>query len=401
LIFHQLEKEKIEIILRKRFALLCIEAYCSKTKFGPEHLLAVKRKLYDMIFDTLCGIPLQGSLKPINNEKLNEFLGKCPINAVDKFTSDHSTIFPKEFISFILYLLTTVAVHDRPMKLYTDFALKHQPFRDNMQINWSKFEQEVNTNVFGNYHSVSVSTIPGYAINLGKFSCPSKLFFNTEPLWRKSIENKRINITQLMNHLKDNLDEKLTDFYGSIVPNTSSAHFLLHLTVADVLESKYSNEEIINDQMIMDCMIKVGRTAGRKGNIYADNVFRCVVVTIDDYLRFRKTTKNMIRIDDENVSRSYQYKIITELVASGMEYDEGKNEVLFEPSKLKIPNMIKWESSGFDFDQLKKRVQELYVNSTRKSQSKINQTCLTIEIKDFIEFGYKMDADVLLPIWAQ
>jgi hypothetical protein len=410
-IFHQFDREIIEILLRKRFTFMCIENQCSKTKFSPDHLTNVKQQLYDIIFDTLCGIPRQGSFKQIdiNNEKLKEFLSKSydtAIKCVDKLAAnigtDRLTIFPKEIVSFILYLLTTVEIHDRPMKIYTGFALKHQPFRDNMQIKWPEFEKKVNENVFGNYHSVSISAIPGYAINLGKFSCPSKLFFNTEPLWKKSMENRRINITTLMHHIKTNLDEKLEYLYGNIVPNSTSGHILLHLTVANVLErNKYSNEEIINEQMIIDCMIRIGQTAGRKGNIYDERVFPSVVLTIDDYLKFRKITKNMIRGSNGNLSRSYEYKIITELGASGMEYDKTTNEVLFEPSKLKIPHMIQLESSEINFNYLRKRVQELYMNSKTKSSNNINQTCLNIEIEDFIEFGYKMDADALLPIWTQ
>jgi len=75
-IFHQLDKEIIQTLLRKRFVLMCIENQCSKTKFGPEHLVIIKQQLYDIIFVTLCGIPLQGSFKQIdiNNEKLKEFL---------------------------------------------------------------------------------------------------------------------------------------------------------------------------------------------------------------------------------------------------------------------------------------------------------------------------------------
>jgi hypothetical protein len=410
-IFHQLDREIIQTLLRKRFALVCIENQCSKTKFGPEHLVIIKKQLYDIIFVTFCGIPRQGSFKQINinNEKLKGFLSKSYdtiINSVDKLAAnigtDRLTIFPKEIVSFILYLLTTVSIHDRPMKLYTDFSLKYQPLRDNMQIEWSKFEKQVNENLFGNYHSVPITVIPGYAINLGKFSCPSKLFFNTEPLWTKDMENKRIHITTLMNQIEGKLGQKIEDQYGSIVPNSSSAHFLLHFTVAKVLENgKYLNENLISEQMIMDCMIRIGRTAGKKGNIYADTVFPFVVLTIKDYLNFRRTTKNMIQINNGNLSRSYQYKIITELVASGMEYDKITNEVLFEPSKLKIPRMIQLESSEIDFNDLKKRVQELYITSQKSSSNNNNQTCLNIEIKDFIEFGYKMDANDLLPIWAQ
>ncbi|CAF4600554.1 unnamed protein product, partial [Rotaria sp. Silwood2] len=409
-IFHQLDKEIIQTLLRKRFALMCIENQCSKTKHGPEHLIIVKQQLYDILFDTLCGIPRQNSFKQIdiNNKQLQEFLSKSydtAMNAIDKLAenigTNRLTILPKEVVSFILYLLTTVLIHDRPMKLYTDFALKYRPLRDNMQIEWSKFEKKVNEDVFGHYHTMSLSVIPGYTINLGRFSCPSKLFFNTEPLWRQDIENKRINITTLMNEIKVNLDNKLKEYYGNAIPNTSSAHCLLHNTVATVLENKYANDELMNEQMIMDCMIHIGQTAGRKGNIYADYIFPYVVLIIEHYLKFRKITKNMTKPNDEELSRSYQYKIITELVASGMEYDESTNEVLFESSKLKIPHMITLDNSKIDFDNLKKRVQELYIVSRKSSNNNMSQTCLNIEIQDFIEFGYKVNADDLLPKWTQ
>ncbi|CAF3770213.1 unnamed protein product [Adineta steineri] len=407
--FHQLDKNIIKIILRKRFGLMCIENQCSITKFGPEHLIIVKQQLYDILFDTLCGIPLYGSLKKINinDEKLKEFLKKSYStfsNSIDKLTTnigiDKSTIFPNEIVSFFLYLLTTVTVHDRPMKLYIDFSLKHRPLRDNMQIEWSEFDGNVNKNIFGSYHLVSAVSIPSYAINLGSFSCPSKLFFNTEPLWDNNLENKNINIVTLMNQLKTNLDNKLRNLYGSCVPNNSSAHILLHRIVAETLETKHGNEEIMNEEMIMNCMIRIGQTGGRKGNIYAEYVFSQVVLAIENYLKFRQITQNKFKVNDENLSRSYQYKILTELLASGMEYNEITDEVLFEPSKLKVPQMLTAENSNINFNELKKRVQELYIAS-RNIPNNNNQTCLNIEIKDFIEFAYKMNPDDLLPVWTQ
>ena len=409
-LFHQLDREIVQSLLRKRFALLCIENQCTKTKFGPEHLATVQQELYDLLFDTLCGIPQQGSFKQIdiNHQRLKEFLNKSydtAMKAVDKLATsmatDRTTIFPKEIITFILYLLTTVPAHDRPMKLYTEFARKHRPLREKMHIEWSKFEREVNENVFGNYHRQS-TFFPGYAINLGPFSCPSKLFFHSEPLWGKPMENQRLDVSTLMIRLHANLEIKLEGHYGSVVPDTSSAHFLLHRTVADVLETKYSNEDKISDQMILDCMIRLGRTAGRKGNIYADRVFQIVVLTIEDYLKFRRTTKNMLEADSEDLSRTYEFKVRTELIASGMEYDASTNEVFFEPAKLKIPTVIQLESNSIDFNDLKRRVQKLYRDSkTTTKDDKNNSTCMNVEIKDFIEFGFQLDADALLPIWAK
>ncbi|CAF5144924.1 unnamed protein product [Rotaria sp. Silwood1] len=61
--------------------------------------------------------------------------------------------------------------------------------------------------------------------------------------------------------------------------------------------------------MIMGFMIDIGRTAGRKGNIYADDVLLKIILTVEHYLKFHKTTKNMIKTDDEMLSRSYEHQI--------------------------------------------------------------------------------------------
>ena len=400
-IYNQLDRETIDVLLRKRFAVLCIENQCSKTKFGPEHLAKAKQDIYDMIFDTLCGIPLQNSLKriDIHNEQFKDFLGKSYDFILQ--IPDYSTIFSPEIISFILFLLTTVQVHERPMKIYTDFCLKHRPLRDNMQINWSEFVDTVNQTVFGNYHSCSLTSIPGYAIYVGKFSCPSKLFFFTEPLWDSSIDQKLIHISTLMDRIKDNLDVKLNVFFGNSTPNSSSAHFCLHSTVASILEDRYPNANEINEEIIMNCLIELGRTAGRKGNIYADITFPSLVLTIDHFLKFRRTNRNRFAANDENTSRSYQHKILSELIACGMEYNEETKQIRFESEKLQAPKMLDLKTNQFDFDQLKKSVQKLYMDSKAKAKNDQNQTCFTVEIKDFIEFGYKLDADALMPIWAQ
>ncbi len=41
-------------------------------------------------------------------------------------------------------------------------------------------------------------------------------------------------------------------------------------------------------------MIHIGRNTGNKGDIYADYIFPSVVSTIKDYLKLRKTTKNLV-----------------------------------------------------------------------------------------------------------
>ncbi|CAF1561908.1 unnamed protein product, partial [Rotaria sp. Silwood1] len=149
----------------------------------------------------------------------------------------------------------------------------------------------------------------------------------------------------------------------------------------------------------MDCMIKIGQTAGRKGNIYSEYVFPLVVLTIEDYLKFRKTTTNMAIVGNTMKTRFYEYKVLAELLTSGMNYNETTNEIDFDESRLKVPRITDLPESKFDLNDLKREVQELYRRAKAIDNSSMTQTCRNIETQDFVEFGYKMDAQTLLPIW--
>ncbi|CAF1217126.1 unnamed protein product [Rotaria sp. Silwood1] len=407
-LFHQLDQNIMISLVRKRFLLMCIEAQCSKTKLGSEHLIIIRQQLYDIIFDIFCDIPQQNSFRSVNidYEQLKEFLStfyESFISTMNKLSMeidvDRSNILPSEIVSFVLHLLTTIPIHDRRMKLYTDFALKYREVCQNMQIQWSDLIKMVDKDVFDNYHSPSKILLASYAINLGRFSCPSKLFFFTEPLWNTNVNNQRINLTTLGNQLKTKLDQKLTEWYGNSTLVSSSAHTILHSIVASVVEEHYTNTETITAQMIMDCMVKIGQTANRKDNIYSENAFPLVVLTIEDYLKFRKITTNMAIVGNNMKSRSYEYKVLAELLASGMKYDETTSEIDFDESRLKLPRIIDLTESKLDLNDLKREVQELYRRTKAISNSPVTQTYLNIEIKDFVEFGYKMDAQTLLPIW--
>ena len=409
-IFHQLGREAIVALLRNRFALLCIESFCSKTKHGSEPLDHAKQDLRETIFDTMCGIPMQGSFKPIyiRDDRFKRFLGNSFedfIQSVDRLSKHTGTgpsaILPGVIVPSVLYFLTTISVHDRPMKLYTEFARQHQHMRGPMRIEWSSLEQQVNQTVFAHCVTPLDYVIPAYAINLGAHSSPSKFFFRDVPLWSKEVENTRINLTLLMNQVKVNLDAKLREYYGVCVPKRSSGHFPVHTTVAQVIESGYPNDDEINERMVLDCLMHIVRTAGRKGNIYDPNVFQCVVLVIEDYLIFRRSTQNMSVAGREYLSRSYYHKVLAELVASGMVYDYAMDVVLFEPAKLKVPRVIRLGSSQKDLHELRKRVEELYRMSRQAASVNPNSTCFNIEIKEFIEFAYKMNPIHLPPMWSE
>ena len=160
-----------------------------------------------------------------------------------------------------------------------------------MNAQWIETAKMVNTSVFENYHELVNTIVPEYTLNLGKYSCPSKLFFCTKPLWDKMNENQRVPVSVLSKQLIDNLHQELCRKYGNAVPDRSTAHFSVHSTVAGVIEDNYTNAETMTDEMIVDCLVEPSRTDGKKGNIYGDTVFPAVVLAIQDYLRFRKAAK--------------------------------------------------------------------------------------------------------------
>ena len=183
-------------------------------------------------------------------------------------------VLPPALATLVLYLLTTVTVHDRAMKLFADFALKHSAaVRETMEIDWEALTKQVDEQVFGFYHSSTEYKMPRFAINLCPWLCPNKLFFLAEPLWKESQVDKRITLAVLMNTLKRNLDDRLTDFFGSSVPNQFSAHFDLHHVVADVLEGLYSTDDDLHEEMIVNCLVRLSLKEGRAGNIYATTGF--------------------------------------------------------------------------------------------------------------------------------
>ena len=406
--FHPVDEDLFTMLLRKRFAVLCLEKQCSISKHSSQHLISIQEQVTDIIFDTLCGIPIEHSFKPVDlhNEKFKSFLGPYHsdlVNALNSLTEtislDLSRTFSPVFISYVLYLLTRIPLHDRPMKLFIEFALKHRPLRDQLDLNWNEINAEVNGKLFGQYHPISEMISPSYSINLGRYSCPSKLFFAREPLWRKEIEYTRISLQTFVDQIKETLDERLKNTYGSVNPNQHSGHVSIHLIVAEIVENQYPQVDQMNEEMIRDCLLRLSRTRGHAGNMYSNTIFLEIVLLIDDYLKFRRQTKNMSVDQHDMITRSYRHKVFSELSSAGVIFDSMEENFLFEPSKFSPPRLLRPEETSFDFQSLKQRVQQSYLSM--KTTPNEQQTCMNIEIKDFIEFAFKLEADELLPIWAE
>lgn len=270
-----------------------------------------------------------------------------------------------------------------------------------MEFRWDELQKRVNEGVFGHFHRLEKCLVPSYAINVGPHSCPSKLFFFDEPLWSAKHENQRLSFTTLMNGVKAQLEKKIAHYLGNAIPNKTSAHFLLHRVIAAVLSETYPDGDHLHDQMLVDCLVRLARTRGRGGNIYANYVFPVVVATIEDFLCFRRQTENCFDPTNDAMSRTFGYKLLCELAASGIDYDGQTDQIFFDVSKLKRPTFVDVENSSIDFQVWKQRVQQCYLSARNLATAQLRQSCFTLEIQDFIEFAFQLSADELLPIWAE
>ena len=90
---------------------MCIQIQILMLKYRPQHSFVIKQSLYEMIFDTFCGIPIRNSFKKINinDRRLKKFLRRTydeSMRMVDKLAtnigSDRSTIFSLEICLFRL-----------------------------------------------------------------------------------------------------------------------------------------------------------------------------------------------------------------------------------------------------------------------------------------------------------
>ena len=84
-----------------------------------------------------------------------------------------------------------------------------------------------------------------------------------------------------------------------------------------------------------------------------------------------------------------------------MDFDGERDEILFEPAKLLRPRLLRPVETTFDFERLKEHVRELDRRAKETESVEKESSCMTVEMKDFIEFAFTLDAEQLLPLWAE
>jgi hypothetical protein len=324
---NMLDQDTLQNIYVRRFVLAMFERYSFLTK---NESITTNNQIEKALFETICGIPVKGVnyVKECSVKDL-QFLFGPQFNTLISFASriGFEELIKPSIINAVLYHMSTLEQHERPVSMFTSFEKKNPKYLINLL---SDVKEHINHSKFGKYIIVQNEKIPSYAIYNGNESCPSKLWFHQESLF-DNISNGKHNINDLSNMLQKALCEKMITTYASYYPNGTSPHVMLHKIVATVIEQKYPNETEISTSMIISCMKKLAETNGNYGDIYKQRQIKHIIVGIIDFLKIRKTINYGLN-QTEMVIRSTKHKLMSELNKYGM-YGDG-DYVQFDKSKI-------------------------------------------------------------------
>jgi len=260
--------------------------------------------------------------------------------------------------------------------------------------------EEVRKNIikdkFERYHKSSTGETPEYSFYNGEYSTPSKLWFYQNPLFKEGSYD--VNLTTFMQELHQNLSNKMISAFGSMVPNSRSAHTNLHSTVAQVLSTKYPNTNNYEDNgvieaMVIDCIGRVRETHGNKGNIYNKANLEGFIYAIVDFCNLRRSTETLPQITDTDMY--LETKLRKELEKNGIVI-EG-NTVKFDSSKLSPPKNLKDKYPDLDAHTILMRANALY-NTTHSNVPTVAQGVISINYPDIVEINAP---DIDLEKWQQ
>jgi len=356
------DKMKIVDQLRKRFAYVMVETFCLRTKNG--NLDPIILDLQKMCFEFFCGMPMENSAHfcQINDPGLCHFLGAPNIlmfleRICNTISLDKAETISEKIITNIIWHLQKITTHERPLTIYTKLSKSSTYFR-NLGLEPNNLLDLINKDKFGRYKKVEPIIVPSYACYNGEFSGPTKFYFYGKPLWKPEWHNTSVAIDQISTYLRQNLGRMMTEKYGSYYPCENSNHFLLHRTVAKVLESsKFKTVRDANDEMILDCILELAKTGGQYGNIYQENLLGDVVAAVHNFCQVRRNCLNM-STGNYDTDRSFEHKVKCELIMRGMNVDG--NMVFFEQNKMiEPPNLVR---ETYDLENIRDRVQRLFDN---------------------------------------
>ena len=267
---------------------------------------------------------------------------------IDEYISD-------KFVVNILWNLSKLTIHERPLTVYTNLMKSEKTFRDLNDV--TNIYEHMNKEKFGKYKKNNENMFPGYAFYNGEYSCPSKLFFREKPLWTDDMNNKTFDIEDLSEMLRLRLQDEMNKYYGSYYPTNNSSHVMMHRTISNIIENKYPNEDKVTDDIIIDCVKAFAKTRGNYGDIYSKNILGSIIHTVNDFFRVKKNMINYAT-GNKDVDQSNSHKLNSELLNYGMKCDNGK--VLFEIDLIGKPIMITHELDNFD--DILERINNRFLN---------------------------------------
>lgn len=328
------DSELISIFVM-RFLFAMIEQYSIISKNGCN---AVNKSLEHLIFEHNCDIPI-AKFKTCNFENLSNFFGNNYNNikeTIDKFNKViNIDIYPivNNTLYNIIWNLINIKEHNRPLNIYKQFD-NNKNFRD-MYLNYynmidiKPIIQEIK---FNKYHNDYYKYVPAFVTYNGQYSCPTKFWYNEDPLFTIDMHLKTYSLPDLVTILRENLTKKMVDNYGSFYPNSISAHTMLHRTVALVMETEFKNINEYNNQMVYSCMKVFASTNGNYGNIYSSDLLLETIAIVHNFCDIRKDFKN------KHFDKSFEYKLKCELLSYG--FDIINDRVKLDINKIKKPHNI-------------------------------------------------------------
>jgi deoxyinosine 3'endonuclease (endonuclease V) len=324
--------------IRTCFAYLLIDTYCRKVLAKSNN--DANDEIMSILFETICKIPIQyrNNIIDIRSDKIKKFIGNdfyCPmIESVCKIINkDVNDVVNNNVVSNVLWHLANQTDHKRPFALYSDLITKSKIFRE---LDVKDIQEIINNTKFKKYKG-DFDYIPPYASYNGVNSCPSKLFFFDQPLWTKEIEGTSIKFSTLCNVLRDALQKKMIEKYGSNYPNSYSGHIMGHKYAAQVLDEKYKGVNEYKKEMFLDVLAIMKETNGNYGNIYNIKNMCSTYDVILDFIELRRNATN--KPSNAEYSKTFECKLLGELNKYGITVGSD-NMLTFDVSKI-IPPQVK------------------------------------------------------------
>lgn len=148
---------------------------------------------------------------------------------------------------------------------------------------------------------------PDFYLNLGKYSCPDPLRCSDGYYF---LPSGTYTILEAERVVRSRRKSKFEELFGSVYPNSHSAHVPVHSIVASVLsdpDEKHDMESVIQ---------QVKGTKGQRGDIYHPRACPTIAYVVQSFNAIRNDTD--YSIDNERLCRSLVYKIACALHKRGV-----------------------------------------------------------------------------------